>query len=68
MKENSQKVEMETLKLKSEDLEFLATFTDVPKDKVQEFYEEFVEEFSDGKITKESYEKVIGTRVSFSSL
>ena len=55
---------METLKLSSEDLEILATYCNVSKDNVQEFYEEFIEEFSDGKITKEGFKKIIGVSIS----
>ena len=50
-------------KLSSEDLHYLATHTDVPRAKLQEFYDQFVEEFSDGKITKEAYKNLM--RVHF---
>ena len=52
-----------TMKISPEDLDFLATQTDVPKEELQEIYKEFCEEFSDGKITKEGYRKFMGVIV-----
>ena len=57
-----------TMKISPEDLDFLATQTDVPKEDLQEIYEEFCEEFSDGKITKEGYRKFMGVTKCFYSL
>ena len=51
------------MKISPKDLDFLATQTDVPKEELQEIYEEFCEEFSDGKITKEGYRKFMGVTV-----
>ena len=51
--------ENKSFKLSSEDLQYLATHTDVPRSKLQEFYDQFVEEFSDGKITKEAYKNLM---------
>ena len=51
--------ENKSFKLSSEDLDYLATHTDVPRAKLQEFYDQFIEEFSDGKITKEVYKNLI---------
>ena len=51
--------ENKSFKLTSEDLHYLATNTDVPRAKLQEFYDQFVEEFSDGKITKEVYKNLM---------
>ena len=57
--------ENKNFKLSSEDLDYLATHTDVPRAKLQEFYDQFVEEFSDGKITKEVYKNLMRVKYSF---
>ena len=57
-KQDFEQVAMD-FKLSSEDLQYLATHTDVPRAKLQEFYDQFVEEFSDGKITKEAYKNLM---------
>ena len=59
--------ESKITKLSSDALQFLAIHTNTPIEEVEEVYENFLENYPDGKVTKEGFELMVERMVSYLS-